>query len=197
MSRAPFDSLARLALAGVLTFGAMFAAVAEGTPRGQVNAAPFEKFATDDGEVVEVNLSGSLLRALGQSFKDEDPEATRIVSKLESVRAIVVEIAAARYNEAAQVIESTAKDLVGKGWEEIAKVRSKTERIRVLVLNDGGKIAGLVVMLIDRDDESGNPDLVFANIAGTLDFSEIERISEHFDVSGLDQIPDGASIQKN
>lgn len=151
-------------------------ALAQSNPRGYVDVSVFERFASEDGEVVEVNLSNSTLKSLAGSLSGGDKEATRVLSGLHSVRALIVTIDPGKLDEAMKEVESTAKNLLSRGWSEIAKVRSKEERIRVLTLNENDKIGGLLVLIVSNDGGDG-PELVFANIAGTIDMKDIEKLS--------------------
>ncbi len=163
-------------------------------PAGYVDGSAFEKFASEDGEVVEVNVSGRILRALaGSMVKEGDPESKQLgqmLGGLHSIRAIVTEIDPARAAEAGKLIESIAADLTRKGWEEIAKVRSKTEKIRVLGLPQGDKFGGLTVMLVEQDEDGTGRQLVFANIAGPFDLSQLGALDGSLNVPGLDKLDD-------
>jgi hypothetical protein len=156
-------------------------------PRGYVDGAAFAQLAREDAELVEVNVSGALLQALANSVSGEDQEAGRIISRLASIHAVVAEIDPAQVEAATARIESTAKDLLAKGWEEVAKVRNKGERVRVLLLNDDGHIKGVAVMILDRDEKK-SPQVVFANIAGTINLAELEKIRGRINVPGLDEV---------
>ena len=153
-------------------------ALAQSNPRGFVDGSAFERFADEDGEVVEVNLPNSMLKSLANSLSGGDKETSRVLTGLHSVRALIVTIDPAKVDEAMKEIESTAKSLLSRGWSEIAKVRSKEERIRVLARNENDKIGGLLVLIVSNEEGDGDgPELVFANIAGTIDLKDIEKLS--------------------
>jgi hypothetical protein len=186
-----------IALPVLLAVTAAHAAPAPGDPpppAGYVDGSAFAKFATEDGELIEVNVSGRILRALAGSMGTEgDPDAKKfgeMLGGLHSIRAIVTEIDAARVAEAGKLIESVAADLARKGWEEIAKVRSKSEKIRVLGLPVGDKFGGLTVMLVDDDEDGTGKQLIFANIAGPFDLSQLRSLEGSLNVPGLDAIDD-------
>lgn len=178
-------------LACALPAGAARAADPAKPPAGFVDGSAFAACASADGELVEVNVSGRILQALagslGNSADPEERALAEMLTKLHSIRAIVAEVDPKRAAEAAKLIESVAADLTGKGWEDIARVRSKTEKIRVLGLPQGDKFGGLTVMLIDADEDGTGSQLVFANIAGPFDLSQLGALGGTLNVPGLSE----------
>ena len=54
----------------------------------------------------------------------------------------------------------------------------------MLVLSDGEVIQGLTVMVIDMEEG----ELVFANIAGTLDLAAIQEIGDGLGIPGIEDL---------
>ena len=153
--------------------------------RGVVDPKPFLAFATEDGDLVEVNVGGPLLKSLAGSVDKKDRSAASVIGRLEKISAVVVGIEPGRHDEAMRLIETTADGLLRAGWEEVARVREKGERIRVLALSEGDHIVGLVVMLVDRDHREGKTELVFANIAGPFNLADLSKLGDNVDIPGL------------
>jgi hypothetical protein len=82
----------------------------------------------------------------------------------------------------------TERRLTSKGWERIARIQDEGAQIKILVLlnEDEETISGLIVMVLDADDDE--PVLVFANVAGVIDLAALEELGEAFDVPGLEDI---------
>lgn len=166
-------------------------------PAGFVDYQPFLKFADEDADIVEINVSSSLLRAIagGVSAKG-DPELRGLLENLQGISALVVTVLPQREEAARQYIESRGNELRQRGWEEVAKIRKKGEKVRVLALNQGDHIGGLVVMVLSRerildDSEPGKPgslQLVFANIAGRFSLEQLEKLEGKMDIPGLDSV---------
>lgn len=156
-------------------------------PRGYVDPGAIMKFASPDRSVVEVNLGGSMLRAAAKSSAKEDPDEAKLLSKLHSIRAYVIELEPGKVGEAQRVIDSIAGDLKAKGWETIASIRDKGERVYVLALNGSDEFEGLVVLMTEEnaDDGEDGPQLVFANIAGRFGMDEL--VDGDLDLPGLDR----------
>ena len=186
-----FIAAALFTLAGPLRPGRCEAAAppaARSMPTGAVDGAPFALLATDDDDLVEVDLRPSLLRALSKSVSVKDQEGGRVLAELSSVRAVIVGLTPQKVDAAVRQIEATAAALRAKGWEELARIRDQGARIRVLVLNDQDRIAGLTVLMVDRkggDDNEKRPQLVFANITGPFDLADLGKLTSHLDVPGL------------
>ena len=84
--------------------------------RGIVDPKPFLAFATEDGDLVEVNVGGSLLKSLAGSVDKKDSSAASVIGRLEKISAVVVGIEPARRDEALRLIETTAEGLLRAGW---------------------------------------------------------------------------------
>jgi len=151
---------------------------------GFVDGTKLAALAGDDAVSVEVTLGKTLLKPILRA----DPELEALAGGLESIYALVLEIDSASVAEqVVREIREIESRLIGRGWERVARVRERDEEVKVLVLVEDEKTySGLVVMVVDR---SGTPaEIVFANIAGTLDLAAIERLGERLDVPGLSDI---------
>ena len=81
------------------------------------------------------------------------------------------------------MIRDISKQLKAQDWELVARLKEAAgEEVHVLVLNIDEKIEGMVVMVID------DSELVFANIAGTIDMEAISKIGEGFGIPGLSDL---------
>jgi hypothetical protein len=148
---------------------------------GFVDGSSLLALAGEDAVTVEVALSGAILQALVRV----DPEVASATQGLESIHALILEIKDAeradRVRKRMLVIE---EDLLGKGWQRLARVRDDGAHVRVLARGDGKAIQGLVVMVADESEH----EIVFANLAGAIDLEAVAKIGASFDVPGLDEI---------
>ena len=149
---------------------------------GYVDGAAFVELAGDDAVTVEISIHGGLLKMLGSV----DPELEELMGGLESIHAVILEVeeqdAAARIRD---LMDQTERKLLGQGWQRLARVKEDNSVVKVLVLNDEASILGLVVLVADDNE------IVFANIAGTLNLAAIAKIGESFDIPGLDELGNG------
>lgn len=150
--------------------------------RGYVDKEPFSELVDEDGTHIEVWVPSQLLKLAG-AF---DEELKGLVDGLELVQAIVMETddegAAKRLTERLRATEST---LMKRGWIRLAKVKDGSEQVSVLILSDDETIEGLTVMI---SDPGPGGSFVFANVVGVIDLAEIQRLGEHMNIPGLDDI---------
>jgi hypothetical protein len=175
---------------------------ARSAPRhpGLIDLQAFKELAGADDEITEINLGRELLGALATGM--EDPAAARLLEGIVSVRAVVIGLAdadqgrpmAERVRGARELVEGTTSRLLKDGWEALVRVREKTSSVSVLTLASSaqGKIDGLAVLVVDLGDgDSGKAEIVFANIAGTLDMAQMRRLSNGLELPGLDRLGEG------
>lgn len=155
---------------------------------GFVDGSAFADLATEDSSLVEVNLGKSLLRALARSGDEGNThtEENSIFRQLDSIQAYIVELEKdpARTARAEKMVKDIETRLLGAGWESLARVREKDERVVVLVRNNDETIDGLTVLVFDR----GESEVVFVNIAGKIDLAKLGEVSAKLDIPGLDAV---------
>jgi hypothetical protein len=170
---------AALAVAAALGLTVAAAADLDRIP-GFVDARALVDLFGDDAVTVEVSLRGALLRALSGL----DPELAATTRGLESIQAVILTLDSPRAERAKSFVRETEQRLTRAGWERLARVQDTDAEVKVLVLADEEAIQGLVVLVVDLDE--GN--LVFANVAGTIDLAAIARIGADLELPGLDRI---------
>jgi hypothetical protein len=148
---------------------------------GFVDGSAFLALAGEDTTTVEVNLHGSILRAV-LAF---DPELKELVAGLESIHAVILGYEEnGRAAKALDLMRRTERKLIDRDWEVLTRVKDGESNVTVLVLNDEESIQGLVVLVAD----AGGHEVVFANIAGTVDLAAIAKLGESLEIPGLDQV---------
>jgi hypothetical protein len=88
-------------------------------------------------------------------------------------------------SEALALVQKTDKKLVAAGWQRITRITDSTSTISVLTHTVGDRVDGLVALIFSSDDK----ELVFANLAGEIDVSQLGEIGKRLNVPGLDQVP--------
>jgi hypothetical protein len=148
---------------------------------GFVDGSAFLALAGEDTTTVEVNLHGALLKAI-LGF---DPELKELVAGLESIHAVILSYEKdGRAAKALDLMRQTESKLIDREWEVLTRIRNGESNVTVLVLNDEESIQGLVVLVAD----AGGHEVVFANIAGTIDLAAIAKLGESLEIPGLDQV---------
>jgi len=181
MTRHEYRNGSRVRLVGWLVLLVILAAapaLAAKHPGYVDPAALVEQAGGDDAIRVEIHLSGKLL----QAFATVDPTLYELVQDIHSIEAVIMEMPeGGSPGQALTAMRDISKRLKAKDWELVARLKEEPgEEVHVLVLNIDEKIEGIVVKVIDNDNE-----LVFANIAGTIDLEAISKIGEGFGIPGL------------
>lgn len=136
---------------------------------------------------VEVNLKGSLLRLVSEASREDEPEFAQMVSGLNAVTVRVYELDSA-LSGIADRLSDLGSDLEAEGWSTLVRVRGSEEDdeddVWIYVLDDGTAFGGLAVMSLDHAEDS----VSFVLIDGTIDPSQIGRLSSQFGGPELDDV---------
>jgi len=150
-------------------------------PAGYVDGSMLIDLAGEDALTVEISLHGALLKAITRADEDLDD----LAGGLESINAVILDLenvpSRAKIRE---VVEDIQRDLRRRGWERLARVKEANSVVNVLVLNDAETIQGLVVLVVDEEDQQ----VIFANVAGVIDLAAIEKLGDELDIPGLDDL---------
>ena len=137
-----------------------------------------------EGELeVNVDLSGAMLQVAAGAMENQDESLVELFSKLERVR---VQVGSPKKIEASSVgaiISDARARLESAGWSKILSVEEESEQVYLYSLEQGGNIAGLMVLVNDEGDE-----VVLVNIAGNIDPRTLGRLLssiEDFDLEEL------------
>ncbi len=129
-----------------------------------------------------VSVKGVLLNLVAEASSIEDPDLADLLRKLKAVQVRGykndgVDLKAIRGRASA-----FTRDLERKGWEAAVRVRDKGEQVELLMRSDGEAIAGLMIVVAKDDDE-----MVFVNIVGDIEPSQIARLGRKFDIDELER----------
>ncbi len=155
--------------------------------RGFVDGSAFLSLEGEDSQMVEIHLGPTLLGAITRGAKD-DKDAASLLGGLRSVSAYIVGLDKDpdRIAKATKLFREIEERLVRDGWERLARIRDKGDRVNVFVLGGDRTVDGLVVLVFDREEKQ----VVFANLAGSLDLAKLDRLHESLDIPGLDELSD-------
>jgi hypothetical protein len=153
------------------------------THPGYVDGAIFRDLVDDDGDIVEVDLDKTMLRALGKR-KDEDNPGKELLSTLEAVHAVngTVKAPAARVFE---IIKQTQQKLLSAGWHQVTKIKDESDWVYVLTHVTGDQVDGLVALIFESEDR----EITFVNLVGPIDLSKLGEYGDMVHVPGLENVP--------
>jgi len=150
---------------------------------GYVDFGSFQSLET--GEMVaEVMIEEHLLKMVAKLSKHEDEQLFNLLKGLKLVRVNVFGVTEENEKLIQEKIKKINDKLVGSSWDSIVKYRDKGESANVYIKTSGDDtIVGLVVASFEKNGEAA-----FVNIVGDIDLETIGRLSEKFDVPGLDKV---------
>jgi len=151
---------------------------------GFVDSKSFASLAGNEDALIEINISGALLRLAGAAFKKDEPELYSFLTGIQSIHAVVVE--AADDSRAASAVDGLARNLNRDGWDRIALVRDEEEVVHVYVHSGKDVLDGLTVLVHHPGEET-----IFANIAGAIDLAMLAELGDKIDIPGLNQLGGG------
>lgn len=142
-----------------------------------------ELFASEDLEV-EINLGSFLLGMVASATEKEDSEFSHLLRGLTSIKVRIASPEAIQDRGLVQRLRKAADRLGDRGWQPVVRIRSgdNEEDVYIYVQEDGGQIAGLVVMFAGGQGDAG-----LVHIEGAIDPEELGRLGQKLDLP----LPDG------
>lgn len=136
----------------------------------------------DEEPWLEVNVKGALLRLVTEAARHEDPELSNVLQNLKAIEVRGYPLTPAQFDEIGRRTGDLAKQLESRGWDTVVRVRERDERVNIYMKVNQDVIAGLVVMVLEPDNEEG---AVFVNIVGDIDPEQIGKIGQKFNIDPL------------
>ena len=182
-----------------LSFLAVFAAAAPAHAQnalqdepGYVNPRVVEGW-FDGRADTEVNLEGPLLRMVAEGLREEEPEASQLLSKL---KGIYVRRYLGTAGVRPDVLQERTSQLLARleadGWQTVVRNREDGEQVNVFLKTRGDEaVSGLVVLKTEPGAEDG--ESVFVNIVGDVSPAEVSKLSGSLNLGSLGNLGGGLS----
>ena len=154
---------------------------------GYVDFAPLEKI-TNEAKV-EVNLKSPMLGLVSKMMGEGDPELRGIMANLKLVRVRVYDLTPEIAKQFLSAGSETTARLDKEGWERVVRVREDNERVDIYFKPSSKAewIDGVLIIAVDEE-------AAFVNIVGQIRPEDVGRLSEHFDIDGINS-SDGTRIK--
>lgn len=129
---------------------------------------------------VMVNLNKTMLGFISKINMSE-PEAAELIGKLKAVR---VQIYNMKGNDqpALDLIAKVSKEIKTRDWLPIVSVNEEDEKVRVFTKITDDIMDGLVVMVINNNNDKAGREAVFINIVGEIDPAQINKVTESLNI---------------
>jgi hypothetical protein len=148
-------------------------------------AVPFDEleiFSRKD-LTTEINLEGALLKLVASAAGEDDPEFSRLVSGLQSIRVQVAPLTTADPAKVRAKLDQTVRWLESKGWTAVVRTKEKGEETYIYTKQVKGEMVGLAVLSFEPGKEAS-----VVNIVGRLDPAQIGRLGQGLHVKQLDKM---------
>ena len=148
-------------------------------PAGQIN---FDELSKHYGDAkVEINLSKGLISMVSGLSKQNDPEVSDMLSKLEMVKVRVYNLNG-EPEKAKNAVDKVTQLIKKDKWENIVTVNEQHEKVRIFSKANNDKIDGIIVMVVDAQAEQGG-EAVFINIVGEIDPANVTRVTQSLNIN--------------
>ncbi len=130
---------------------------------------------------VEINLSASLMKMIGNFADEDEPEVANMLSSLESIKVRVYNLNG-ELEKANSTVDRVSSQLKTDNWETLVTVNDNEEnqKVRIFSKSTNDVIDGVVVMVVSPEKDAG--EAVFINIVGEIDPSNIGKVTESLDI---------------
>lgn len=140
-----------------------------------------------DQQVVDIHLTGPLIKMIGEATREEDPAFADLVAGLQLVRVKIFDLEGETGSEVdVEQLERRTRELLRglqeDGWMPVVQVRDDGDHIYVAIKMRGDRIAGLTALFRDTTQ------LGLVNIVGDLDPVQIGRIGQRLGLDPLRQL---------
>ena len=156
-------------------------------------------------EVVEVYLTQPLLSAARWAMIKDDPDLAEMLGNLQLLRVNVFSFPAEQAKSLGSYVDKVAATLMKENWSRVVKVNDEDGVWNILVKMDEKRgeqeapvLNGLVLVGIGGEDsdiryqEGSDLEAIFVNVVGQLDFSQLSKLGEHFDIPALEEIEEAS-----
>ncbi len=138
----------------------------------------FSKY-QNDASFTNVAISSTMfgLFAHMEVTDPEDQEVLDAISKLKGLRMLSKENA-----PNSQDLYKEALTLIPGSFEELLSVREKDKDMKFLVLESGGKVSEMLMVV------GSHTEFMLLSIIGDIDLKQMARIGQRLDIKGLDKL---------
>ncbi len=154
---------------------------------GYVNFGDLSVFESGN-EVTEVLIDHNLLKLVAKFTEgrgEDEDELSNLIGGLQLIRVNTFEVSPSDKEELLRRVKKIERDLRKKNWQRIVRTKSKDEVTNIFIRTDNqsDKIVGLAIMTLDSLGEAS-----FVNIVGNIDMETVGKLSNKFDIPGLDSL---------
>ena len=162
----------------IVIIGMMFFSVAI-MAQGEIMNKYFKKY-QDDENFTKVSVSQKMFSLFTdiEPGSQEEKDFLNAVSKLKGLKVLVAD----SIPDAMKIYKNAVADVDNAGYEELMSVKDADENLKFSILEDGGKITELLMVM------GSKKEFVMLSIYGEIDLKSITKIAQKMKVEGLDKL---------
>jgi hypothetical protein len=130
----------------------------------------------DEKITLEVNLPGSMLKFVARAMDEEDPDFSRIVDNLKSIRVRGAEIDDLGMESVRSGLRNASEKLKAAGWLSMVRMREDDEEVYVFFKQQGEEMVGLTVFTVEDEE------VMLINLVGNIDPSDLGQLADGLDL---------------
>lgn len=130
---------------------------------------------------LEINLTGPMMKFIALATDEDDPELSKMVEDLESIRVRGADLEGVDVEEARSGIQRATTKLVDAGWSSMVRMREDDEEVYIYFKEEAGQMVGLTVLSLEGDEA------MLINLVGKIDPTKLSSLAYGLDLPQLDR----------
>lgn len=135
----------------------------------------------EENITLEINLTGPMIKFIALAADEEEPELSRLVEGLESIRVRGADLDTARAAGVRSGIRNATQMLTEKGWNSMVRMRDEDEEVYIYFKEQEGEMMGLTVLSLEGDEA------MLINLVGKIDPAGLGSLASGLDLPQLEQ----------
>ena len=159
---------------------------------GYVDPTGLVELANESGHLVEVTLSGKLLKLFSsRAGKRDEASIAGILSGLRAINAVICDVSDDPQRAKSET-ERIRREVEKADWERFVRVRDDGQDIVAYIhTDDEDEVNGLLVLGF-----GDNREFIFVNLVGRIDMERIALLGEQMGMPGLDDLPPRSEVER-
>lgn len=130
---------------------------------------------------LEINLTGPMIKFIALATDEEEPELSRLVEELESIRVRGADLEAISTEDVREGIRDAAQKLAENGWISMVRMREADEEVYIYFKEQDDEMVGLTVLSLEEDEA------MLINLVGKIDPAGLGSLASGLDLPQLEQ----------
>lgn len=139
---------------------------------------------------LEINLTGPMIKFIALATLEEEPELSRLVEELESIRVRGADLEKQGAEVVRSGIRDAARQLTESGWTSMVRIRDDDEEVYIYFKEQAGEMVGLTVLSLEGDEA------MLINLVGKIDPAGLGSLASGLDLPQLEKAAQGVSEEE-